>query len=92
MTGRNASTALDINSNKPPNLFDDFCIKQSGDNKQEKDNNNGSCILDDGSIDILPSEEESDEEDEVIGYIGMYFGCQVALYYYGVTDISSLGI
>ena len=29
-------------------------------------------MSDNGSIDILPSEEESDKEDKVIGYISMY--------------------
>ena len=31
-----------------------------------------SCILDDGSINILPSKEESNKEDEVISYISIY--------------------
>ena len=30
-------------------------------------------MLNNGSIDILPSEEESDKEDEVISHIGIYF-------------------
>jgi hypothetical protein len=55
-------------------------------------------MLDDSSINILPSEEESDkeesdEENEVIGHIGTYSGHQVALYCYRATDIiSSLSI
>ena len=49
-------------------------------------------MLDNGSINILPSEEESNKEAEVIGYIGTYSSRQVALYYYKATNISSLSI
>ena len=75
MTRRNASTALDINDSEPPNLSDDFYIKQSSNSEQEEDNKDSSCISDDGSIDILLSKEESDKEDKVISYINIYSSC-----------------
>ena len=49
----NTLTTLDVNDNKPANLFNKFNIEQSGSNEQEEDSEDGGYTSSNYSIDIL---------------------------------------
>ena len=48
----NTSTTLDINNNKPTDLFDEFNIKQSNSSEQVKDNKDSGYTLSNYNINI----------------------------------------
>ena len=51
----NTSTTLDIDDSEPADLFNKFNIKQSGSSEQEEDSKDGSYMLSNYSVDILPT-------------------------------------